>query len=298
MQDPDPTPLHEAPWRAGSLGWSVLFFAFGIAAGLLIAFSGFGYVEDSAGAVIGVFLGALAAVAVIGSLAVLFRKPILRRVFGMAETQLELFARPLARVAERASERDSSGATSAARELVALALARYSWITTRRWIVASLTGLLAAMAALAGTALLYQQNRLLEVQSALLTDQNAQIAEQNILLVEQNARVAEQSALIAQDVQLAEAARNAGLASEIVAVAGALGDAARTAMAGMDGPTVNVLDPATDLDRGLILRIVTLSRSLRPYRFLDLGTRPADRFDAMRVAMAAQKDRLGETYGR
>jgi uncharacterized protein YjbI with pentapeptide repeats len=140
------------------------------------------------------------------------------------------------------------------------------------------------MAALAGTALLFQQNRL--------------IAAQSDLLVEQNARVTEQTALLRQDIQLAEAARNAALAPQIVAVAEALGAAAAAALAGHDMPTVNVLDPATDLDRALILRIVTLSRALRPYRFLDLGTRLNDRFDGLRVAMAAQADRLPQTYAR
>jgi uncharacterized protein YjbI with pentapeptide repeats len=140
------------------------------------------------------------------------------------------------------------------------------------------------MAALAGTALLFQQNRLIEAQSALL--------------VEQNARVTEQTELLRQDIQLAEAARNAALAPQIVEVAEALGAAAAAALAGHDMPTVNVLDPASDLDRSLILRIVTLSRALRPYRFLDLGTRLNDRFDGLRVAMAAQADRLPQTYAR
>lgn len=283
MQD-EGRPQDEVPGHPGSLAWSVLFFGFGIAAGLLIAFAGFGFVADSAGAIIAAFLVGLVVVGFAGLMAALFRRPILRRLFGVTQTQLELFAKPLARVAERAAERDATGATAAARDLVALALARYAWVTTRRWIVASLTALIAAMAALAGTALLFQQNRLIAAQSALL--------------VEQNARVAEQTELLRQDVQLAEASRNAALAPQIVEIAADLGAAAATAMAGFDSPTVNVLNPATDLDRALILRIVTLSRSLRPYRFLDLGTRLNDRFDGLRVAMAAQADRLPATYAR
>jgi membrane protein implicated in regulation of membrane protease activity len=125
MPEPERT-FEDPPGRWGSLGWSVLFFAFGIAAGLLIAFAGFGYVADSAGAVIAAFPVALAVVAFLGTLAAVFRKPILRRLFGVTQVQIELFARPLALVAERAAERDTAGATAAARDLVALALARYA----------------------------------------------------------------------------------------------------------------------------------------------------------------------------
>ena len=161
MHEPDRT-FADPPGNPGSFGWSLLFFAFGIAAGLLIAFAGFGYVADSAGAVIAAFL-------------------VVRPEMVAPALQMELFARPLALVAERAAERDATGATAAARDLVALALARYAWITTRRWIVASLTALIAAMAALAGTALLFQQNRLIEAQSALLVEQNARVTEQSDL---------------------------------------------------------------------------------------------------------------------
>lgn len=62
---------------------------------------------------------------------------------------------------EGAVQRDPTAAVAAARELVQLAPARYSWVTARRWIVASLTALIAAMAELAGTALLFKQNQLL-----------------------------------------------------------------------------------------------------------------------------------------
>jgi uncharacterized protein YjbI with pentapeptide repeats len=275
----------------GGLG-GILIFGFGLAAGVLVAFAGAGFLEDSAWAVISVFVGLLMLLAAVAAGIFAARKPLWKRLFGYAEAQMEMVAEPLSRVAQRAIDRDPTGATQAARDVVAVVLARYSWITTRRWLLASLTALIAAMAALAGTALLFKQNQLLEAQSALLDEQNQKIGEQTVLLV--------------QSVELAEAARNATLAVEITEIAEKLGEAAVRAEA--DGPAgeslsdgsnyVNALDVQTEVDRGLILRVTSVSRALKPYRFLDSGMRPGDPSDKFRVAMEARRADLPETYAR
>ncbi len=268
----------------------LIIFGFGITAGFLVAFSGLGVIQDSASTIVAVFLVALVILTVTGLVLFILRGPILRRLFGMAETQIEAFAVPMSRVAESAAERDPQAATEAARELAQRVLARYSWLATRRWIIASLTALIAAMAALAGTALLYRQNDLLAQQSALLAEQNDKIREQTQTLL--------------QDVQLAEAARNAGLAVEITAIAARLGDAveAVAARAPKTGtPALDLttyLDPVTDLPRGLIMRIVAASQGARPYRFLDVGLSESDTMDKVRVAMARRAGDLPNTYAR
>lgn len=278
MDEPDP-PANIPPVWTG-----LLVFGFGTMAGVLLAYAGLGFLDLGAGVLAAVFLVALVVLAVLGLVLVAFRRPILRRLFGFAETQMESLARPLAHIAERAAGRDPEGATAAARELVQMALARYSWVTTRRWLVASMTALVAAMAALAGTALLFQQNTLLQQQSALLE--------------EQNRRIVEQTSLIAQDVELAEAARNAQLAVEITQIAAALGAAAaRVHEYDTSGVLVNVLE-ASDLDRALILRITSVSQALRPYRFLDSGLRVGDPTDRMRVAMQGRRAAFPGTYDR
>ena len=60
------------------------------------------------------------------------RKLIWQRLFGFADVQIEEIANPLSLIAERAKAGDGPGATPAARDLVALVLARYCWISTRR----------------------------------------------------------------------------------------------------------------------------------------------------------------------
>jgi uncharacterized protein YjbI with pentapeptide repeats len=265
-------------------GMGVLLFAFGLAAGILGAYTATGFLEDSAGLILSVFLSALLVVLILGILIFALRKTILSRLFGHAEVALEQIAEPLARIADRAIDRDPAGATSAARDLVAMVLARYAWITTRRWIIASLVALIAAMAALAGTALLFKQNQLISTQTDLLR--------------EQNARIQEQTQLIQTDVQLAEAARNAALAVEITEIAAELGKVVDRVNGGGAANPVNVLDPVADLDRSLVLRITSISRALLPYRFLDTGLRPEDATDGMRVALQRRREVLGDRYDK
>ncbi len=270
--------------------YPVLFFGFGIAAGILIAFSGIGYLEDSAALIATVFLSALLVILLLGIILFAARRKIWQHLFGFAEVQIEQLATPLANIAEGAIARDTAAATTAARDLVALALARYSWITARRWIITSLTALIAAMAALAGTALLFKQNQLIAIQSGLLT--------------EQNARIEEQSGLLAQQVQLAEADRNAQIAVEITQIAAELGTVVerveREYVAATGKPMENVFNAIQthDLPRALILRITSTSRAVKPYRFLDLGLRANSIKDKTRIAFQRRKSELPNTYAR
>jgi uncharacterized protein YjbI with pentapeptide repeats len=279
------------PQRSEGMGaYPILFFGFGIAAGILIAFSGIGYLEDSAALIATVFLSALLVILLLGIILFAARRKIWERVFGFAEVQIEQMATPLAGIAESAIARDPAGATTAARDLVALALARYSWITARRWIITSLTALIAAMAALAGTALLFKQNQLIAIQSGLLT--------------EQNARIAEQTGLLSQQVQLAEADRNAQIAAGITQIAAELGTVVdrvgKEFETSMGKPMPNIFNAiqTTDLSRALVLRITSTSRAAKPYRFLDLGLRADSTYDKTRIAAERRRRELPNTYAR
>ena len=282
-----PHPPADPPTGRGAN--AILFFAFGTAAGILLAFSGVSYLQDSAALIVTVFLSAMIVVLLLGVILFAARRRIWMRLFGVAEVQMEQLASPLATVAERAIAGDPGGATRAARDLVALVLARYSWITTRRWIIASLTALIAAMAALAGTALLFKQNQLIEAQSVLLTEQNARIAEQTLLL--------------SQDVQLAEASRNAALSVEITQIAAELGlhlDRVQAEMVAAGLPADNVFNVlfANTLSRSLVLRISSVSRATKPYRFLDLNRQSRTQDQEMQVALLRRRDELPQTYAR
>jgi uncharacterized protein YjbI with pentapeptide repeats len=284
MADPQPQQ------REGMGFYPILFFGFGIAAGILIAFSGIGYLEDSAALIATVFLSALLVILLLGIILFAARRKIWQRIFGFADVQIEQMATPLAGIAESAIARDPAGATSAARDLVALALARYSWITARRWIITSLTALIAAMAALAGTALLFKQNQLIAIQSGLLT--------------EQNSRIAEQTGLLAYQVQLAEADRNAQIAAGITEIGAQLGTVVdrveKEYQAATGKPSENLFNSIQieDLPRALILRITATSRAAKPYRFLDLGQRANSVQDKTRIAMERRRTELPKIYAQ
>ncbi len=271
-----------------SFSLGLLIFGFGTAAGFLFAFMGLGLIEETSGIILLVFLTALMFIAAFGLLLVLFRKPLLRRLFGFAETQIELFAEPLAEVAKSAIDRDPDGATAAARDLVQMSLARYAWIATRRWIIGSLTALIAAMAAPAGTALLFRQNELLQAQNDRIDSQIAQVTEQTVLN--------------RYTVQLAEAARNAELVVEITAIAEQLGQVLdRTA--DQSGPrtvvdAVPVLDPLQDLDLSLIMRITSASRATKPYQFLDVGIASKDNNALHFAAFERLAEQLPKQFAR
>ncbi|MCB1411164.1 MAG: pentapeptide repeat-containing protein [Rhodobacter sp.] len=271
-----------------SVAFSILFFAFGIAAGFLLAFSGLGFLQDSAGVIAGVFLVALCLLALAGLVLYLLRDRILTRLFGLAGAQVDVIATPLAEVAQGAARRDPEQAAQSARRLIQVALARYAWLATRRWIMTSLTALIAAMAALAGTALLFKQNDL--------------IAQQIVLLGVQNDRIQQQNALLEQQTELAEAARNAALAVEVTAVAGLLGEAVDRVMGpvGQRGPIeiAPVLHPETDVPRSVLFRLIALSQALRPYRFLDPGFNHADESAMVHQAMLARREAMPQTYAR
>lgn len=290
LEPPEPqnTPKAEFDEAKGApVAFGALLFGFGVVAGVLVAFSGYGLMQDSAGLIVTVFLSAIFIISLLGGLLMLFRRPLLRRVFGVADTQLQRFAEPLAEVAEGAAERNPLRATSAARDLVRLSLARYAWLSTRRWVIASLTGLIAAMAALAGTALLFKQNELLAMQMELMREQNQKLDAQTNFL--------------SQDVQLAEAARNAELAVEITRIADLLGAAMQKAgqgkAAGANAEAwVPSLNPYRDLSPDVVMRITSASRAVKPYRFLDPQIRAHDPADKLRVAMEGRRQELPQSY--
>ncbi|MDF1609610.1 pentapeptide repeat-containing protein [Hoeflea sp. YIM 152468] len=255
-------------------GTAILVFVLGVACGIPAAIFMPGFLTDHGSVVLGIVLGALLFALVVLSLIFVFRQPLWRWVFQRTEVEVTQFAGPLADVARYAAGQQVNEATQAAKSFAEIALARYAWITTRRWLVASITGLIAAMAALAGSALLFEQNKLLRVQSGLL--------------VEQNQRIDFQNALIDTQIQLAEAERSAQIGPEVVEI-GALIGAERQRYLDGGGDIENFgLGDLSSSTRG---RIVAASLVARPYRYLSpSNANPRDTDGLMRTALARRPD--------
>ena len=142
-----------------------------------------------------------------------------------------------------------SEATDSARDLAELVLARYAWVSTRRWLMATITAFIAAIAALAGSALLFQQNQLLRTQIGLMEDQNTRIGEQNRFIQSQ--------------IELGEAQRSTSIVPEILELGSLIAqEVEQFNTAAGTSPSIAGLSPS------LRARIIAATVAARPYRYL------------------------------
>ena len=263
----------------GSRGWSaMLVFVIGVACGIPAAIFMPGFFADHGSVVLGIVLGAFLFITIVLAMVFVFREPLWRWLFQRTEVEVTRFARPLADVARFAAGQKVEEATNAARDFAEIVLARYAWVTTRRWLVASITGLIAAMAALAGAALLFEQNKLLRAQSDLLTEQNLSIEFQN--------------ALIDTQIQLAEAERSAQIGPEVVEIGALIGAERQTFLDGGGNIENFGLLNLTSSTRG---RIVAASLVARPYRYLaPSNANPRDAEGLIVTALGQRRDALAD----
>lgn len=239
----------ESPHGIGIVGISIIVFIIGVVAGVPIANFGANVLVEYAGQVFGLLFAIFLVVVIAAGLIGLFRRQIWSSLFRRAEFEVERFARPLADVAKFAAEQRVSEATDAARNLAEMVLARYAWVSTRRWLLASITGLIAAIAALAGSALLFQQNQLLRTQIDLMQGQNARIDEQNRYIQGQ--------------IELGEAQRSTSIVPEILEIGAEVArEVDELRKGGKGAPAIS------DLSASLRARIVAASTAARPYRYL------------------------------
>jgi uncharacterized protein YjbI with pentapeptide repeats len=244
-----PAPGQSSPHGIGIVGISIIVFFIGVVVGVPIANFGANVIVEYAGQVFGLLFGVFLLIVIAAGLIGLFRRRIWNSLFKRAEVEVERFARPLADVAKFAAEQRVAEATDAARDLAEMVLARYAWVSTRRWLLASITGLIAAIAALAGSALLFQQNQLLRTQIDLMGDQNARIEEQNRYIQSQ--------------IELGEAQRSTSIVPEILDIGAAVAREVELLAAGGNGaPAISDLSPS------LRARIVAATSAARPYRYL------------------------------
>ena len=243
--------------RSYSAGTGFLMFVLGLLVGFPLAIAGAGYLAANADLLAALVFAALIVIAGIGALIALNRRRIWEALFRISEVQLQHFAGPLADAARHVAAKHPNEAAVAARRFVELALARWTWIATRRWILASITALIAAMAALAGSALLFRQNE-------LIGQQTGRLDEQNRLIGEQTQRIDEQTRLLIAQTELADAERAASLIPEISRIADGLEQLPVDPNIGRSP----ILD-AGDLPHGLQARIVAAAFAARPYRVID-----------------------------
>lgn len=253
----------------GALGIGLILFIMGLAVGFPLAIIGTSFLTENAGLIVAIVLTITMLIALTGAIILLFRKKILSFLFNLSATQLDQFSKPLSETARHIVDRQPAEAVNSAEELTRLLLARWTWIATRRWLIGSLTGLIAALAALAGTALLFRQNELLAIQLDRLDQQNE---------------------LLTTQIELGEAQRSAGILPGLLDIGDQL--AQETDLLGADdkaGPPFRL----EDLTDGLRARIIAASQSARPYRYLQTSAVDPNDVDGLnRLALSRRPEIL------
>lgn len=166
------------------------------------------------------------------------KERLLKRLFGVTDTDLtklhETGRSLLFNIVEKDYEKARRDVTLLLRKIGAW----YSWMNFRRWVVMTLQIIMVGFAGVLGTILLYNQNKLL--------------TQQNQLLVQQNVRLDQQT-------YLQEAERRGSLISLMGNILDGVNDELREDV-GVKG--------VRDISPQLIGRIIAMSNSLRPYRYL------------------------------
>jgi uncharacterized protein YjbI with pentapeptide repeats len=254
----------------------LLVFVLGVAMGFPAATLGVGFLVDNAAPVLGGLMAGLIVVIAFTGIVIAYRRRIWSALFRRGEVEAERLAGPIADVARFVAEHKIPEAMTSARDFAELAVARYAWIMTRRWMLATVTALVVAIAALAGAALLFQQNQLLRDQSALLA--------------EQNQRISDQTTLMQAQIQLGEAQRSTAIVPEILAIGEALGE--ETARLAEDGRPEQVFS-AAELSNALRARIIAATNSARPYRHLVSANAELNEIEILITAIGRRTDLPG-----
>ena len=257
-------------FSGANVGLPLLVFVLGVMAGIPIALFGIDFLVANAALAFAVLVGVLLILTIGGVAIIAFRRPIWQGLFKVGEIELSRMAEPIGDVVRLTSEKRIPEATVAAGQLARFLMARYAWIATRRWIVGSVTGFVAVIAALAGSALLFQQNELLRVQGELMRQQTERLTEQTRMLETQ--------------IQLGEAQRSSSIVPEILAIGAAIGEASAKMPLIAQQAGTTVLDPA------LRARVVAATLAVRPYRYLVYGLDNLGDSEILAQAVARRPD--------
>ncbi len=218
---------------------SIIAMVIGVIAGALVMSVGLPTLGANLPKILIAFLALIIITGLLASWVVFRKERVLKRIFGVSDTDLSEFNRTARALIDSLAARDTTASKMHLETLVRRGTAWYSWISFRRWVVVVIQSLFVALGGLLGTILLYNQNKLLTQQNELLQHQTKRLDQQTYLQ---------------------EAERRGSLIFLMGNILDALNQELR-----LDVGTPGV----RDLSPQLIGRIIALSNSLRPYRYLD-----------------------------
>lgn len=221
--------------------WSrtIVALLIGVLIGAIISLTGLNTLADNILPVIIGFVIFVLFMAGMSFILVQNKEKILHKLFGVRDTDLADVKDNAESLFINSWKKEFPAAKENFNAVFTKIFAWYSWMSFRRWILLVFQMLFVGFGGLLGTMLLYNQNKLL--------------TQQNLLLQSQNYRLDQQT-------YLQEAERR----SSLIFLMGNLLDAVdRELKSDIGEPGVRDLSPQ------IIGRVVALSKSLRPYRYLE-----------------------------
>ncbi len=239
MLENNEQPGHSASQRVDIWSRTIVALLIGVLIGAVVALMGPSALEEHIASLIVGFVVLVLFMAGISFALVQNKEKVLQRLFGVSDTDLTDVKQNAQHLFLNAWHRHFPEAQENFNQLFTKIFAWYSWMSFRRWILLVFQMLFLGFGGLLGTMLLFNQNKIL--------------TQQNLLLQSQNHRLDQQT-------YLQEADRR----SSLIFLMGNLLDAMdRELKDDIGQPGVRDLSPQ------IIGRVVALSKSLRPYRYLE-----------------------------
>ncbi|MCB9234564.1 MAG: pentapeptide repeat-containing protein [Bacteroidia bacterium] len=211
----------------------------GVLGATLFVLFGLQYFMENVASVAAALLIAILVIIAVALIGYWYRDQIFKRLFKTPRTSIGDAVETLNEVVQAAVKKDFDGSYKAGIKSLQVVTAWYAWINMRRLFVNIVVSMIVAFGGILGSVYLYKQNTLIETQSDLLQTQNALIEKENFLL---------------------ESDRRAALLSELSNVFNEIDE---------ELDVVEAKNLPRTLSKRLIGRIVALSKSLKPYRYLD-----------------------------
>lgn len=171
---------------------------------------------------------------------------IFSKILGLKNKKITNLKDDLEEVADGIITNDLNKVGNSSKKTIATAVSLYTWVSYRKWVISVFYTLLLGFAGLLGSVLVLNQNKLISSQNRIISTQTELIKKQSFRLDQQT--------------YLQEADRRSSLVFLLGNITDAIDREIRTDVEKKS---------RRDLTLQLVGRIVALSRSLRPYRYLE-----------------------------
>lgn len=224
--------------RIDMLSRVLIALIIGVVIGAIISQVGLDTLHNHIQNLVFVFLWLIIITGLLAFWVVQHKERLLKKLFGVSDTDLVELNKTGQSLLFNVIDKDYDRAKRDLSLLVRKAAAWYSWMNFRRWVMTSFQTLMVGLAGVLGTILLYNQNKLLTQQNQLLNQQNIRLDQQTYLQ---------------------EAERR----SSLIFLMGNILDVMNEELKEDVG-----IKGVRDITPQLIGRVIALSNSLRPYRYL------------------------------